>query len=141
MLLKSKSIDDGFAGTDMRKLSLPLSGWSLRIGRSSERRTSLAVYDSAGDCVDAMVSSFLAPTLLRDACHGERDGQHWTVAWGKVPRHVEDVHVAFRQPRRVLPVPPIIVANRFWVAETTGRFKHVAAFADGSPWRLKARES
>ncbi|MFE0510755.1 hypothetical protein [Streptomyces sp. NPDC058964] len=139
MLLKSKSIDDSYVGTDLRELFLPLSGWSLRIGRSGEGLPALAVYDTAGNCVDAMASSFLAPTLLRDVWRGEHNGQLWTLAWGKVPTHVEDVHVAFRLPRRVHPVPPLIVADRFWVAETAGRYKYVAAFADGSPWRLKAR--
>ncbi|MFB7645993.1 hypothetical protein ACFC0S_33970 [Streptomyces sp. NPDC056084] len=139
MLLKTKSIDDGFAGTDLRKLSLPLSGWSLRIGQSGQERLALAVYDNEGNCVDAMASSLLSPTLLRDVWHGERRGQHWTLAWGKVPNDVEDVHVAFRQPRRVLPVPPVIIANRFWVAETADRYRHVAAFAGGSPWLMRAR--
>ncbi|MFB7916761.1 hypothetical protein [Streptomyces sp. NPDC056061] len=112
MLLKSKSIDDSFAGTDMRQLFLAAQRL-VRADRPERRK------------------AYLAPTLLRDAWRGEQDGQHWTVAWGKVPHRVEDVHVAFRQARRVLPVPPIVIANRFWVAETTGCFKHVAAF--GTP--------
>ncbi|MFF4038460.1 hypothetical protein [Streptomyces sp. NPDC001816] len=139
MLLKSKSIDDGFAGTDLRELSLPLSGWSLRISRRDRGRATLAVYDTEGSCVDAMVSSFLAPTLLRDAWWGERDDQCWTLAWGKVPDNVQDVRVAFRQSRRCHPVPPVIIAERFWVAETTGRYRHVAAFTDRSSWRLMSR--
>ncbi|MFF2962494.1 hypothetical protein ACFVT1_26970 [Streptomyces sp. NPDC057963] len=86
-----------------------------------------------------MVSSFLAPTLLRDVWWGERNGRRWTLAWGKVPDNVQDVHVAFRQSRRRRPVPPVIIAERFWVAETTGRCRHVAACADGSAWRLMSR--
>ncbi|MFI6146503.1 hypothetical protein [Streptomyces sp. NPDC051109] len=61
--------------------------------------------------MDAMASSFLAPALLRDVRHGNHGGKRWTIAWGKVPRGVEDVHVAFRLPRRVHPVPPVIVAD------------------------------
>ncbi|UQA94811.1 hypothetical protein [Streptomyces halobius] len=69
----------------------------------------------------------------------DSDGGSIPATWGKVPSDAEDVHLAFRLPRRVQPVPPVIIADHFWVAEVKGRYKHVSAFAGGSPRHLRAR--
>lgn len=139
MLLRSNSPDDSFTSTGSREVLLPLSGWSLRIDHSSGRLPSVAVHDSDGNCVDAMTPSLLAPTLLRDAWSGEHHGRPWTLAWGKGHVDMADFHVVFHLARHVRPVRPLIVADRFWVAETEDRYKHVTVFTDGPPCRLRAR--
>ncbi|MFB4300960.1 hypothetical protein [Actinomadura sp. NTSP31] len=116
MLLNGKSVSDGAGDSDPHELSLPLSGWLLRIARGTGRRPALEVYSGAG-FEDVSVAAVMGPALLRGARRGRRLGRPWSLAWGQIPLSTDAVEVVFRRRQRSVPARPAVLLDRFWVAE------------------------
>lgn len=69
--------------------------WSVRLGRSSEGRDALEVYD-AESLIDVVVATRVAPEILRGARRGHRSA----VAWGRLPVDADALTVLFSRGRR-----------------------------------------
>jgi hypothetical protein len=135
------------------QLSLPESGWDLRIGRGSRAETAdwrpaLEVHTRNG-LIDVAVAGGLDHTLLRGALWGRTTRPHrrwrgmakgtdrWALAWGHLPTGPDgtdlqpglgalEVVVEFRTRRRIQRVTATAIAGAFWVAEVPGEFRSVA---------------
>jgi len=104
--------------------------WSVRLGRASEGRAALEVYD-AGSLVDIVVATRMAPEILRGARRGHRSA----LAWGRLPSDAGSLTVLFsRGRRRRAPhVAEVIAVGGFcWLAVAPGAFTGVTAGLRGS---------
>jgi hypothetical protein len=110
---------------DLPEVSLPASGWELRIGRGPRWRPALEVHTGDG-LIDVAVAGGLDSGLLRGALRGRSGGQDWALAWGHLTRGDRDAPtVEFRNGRGVQHAAATVVAEAFWVAEVPGTYRSV----------------
>jgi hypothetical protein len=104
--------------------------WSVRLGRASEGRAALEVYD-AGSLIDIVVATRVAPAILRGARRGPRSA----FAWGRLPSDAGSLTVLF-SPRRRCRDPHtaevIAVGGFCWLAVAHGVFNGVTASHRGT---------
>ncbi|WP_026410869.1 hypothetical protein [Actinomadura oligospora] len=136
MLPDGKSTSDGAGGSDPYELSLPLSGWLLRIARGTGRRPALEVYSRTG-CEDVSAAAVIGAALLRGTRRGHGSGRPWSLAWGQVPLDADTVHVVFRRRQESVIARPVLLLGLFWVAEVDSGFRSVTVSA--GPVRATAR--
>jgi hypothetical protein len=132
MLLNGKSTED--ADPDSYELSLALSGWLVRISRGGFGRPALEVHGRDG-LVDAATASVVGPALLRGARSGRRSGRSWSLAWGQFPPGTSEPKIVFRRGQKIRVIRPILLPDRFWVAETDAVFRSVTVTV-GHVWTV-----
>jgi hypothetical protein len=111
---------DTSADPDRRLTGTP---WSVRLGRASEGRAALEVYD-AGSLIDIVVATRVTPKILRGARRGPRSA----VAWGRLPADAGSLTVLFSRGRRRRDphVAEVIAVGGFcWLAVAPGLFDGV----------------
>ncbi|MDN3359486.1 hypothetical protein [Actinomadura sp. DC4] len=110
-------------------MRLPMSGWTVRVGRGAADRAALEVYED-GRMADVCVANPVSVSVLRGARRNARGGAPWALAWGQLPTGVTAVTVRFTgrnaTPR---PIPAVLIENTYWVAETPGDFTGVTVHA------------
>jgi hypothetical protein len=117
------------APTLVPDLSLPRSGWMLRVARGSEGRPALEVYDARG-ITDVSVAVPVAISVLRGACRSARSASlPWSLAWGQLPLGADRIEVVFRSGKLVERVSAVSIAGQFWAVEVPGRYRAVTVSA------------
>src|SRR5262245_61559544 len=112
-------------------LRLPISGWSVRVGRGAADRAALEMYEG-GRVADVCVSTPLSVSVLRGARRNARGGARWALAWGQLPAGVSSVTARFAGGGRrpvVRDITAILIEGTYWVAETAGDFAGVTVHA------------
>ncbi|GAB2867477.1 hypothetical protein GCM10027176_81470 [Actinoallomurus bryophytorum] len=113
--------------------------WSVRLGRASEGRTALEVYD-AESLIDVVVATRVAPEILRGARRGHRSA----FAWGRLPLEAGALTVLFGRGRRhrdVHAAGVIAVGGFCWLAVAHGTFNNVTVSHRGARrGRLRMRK-
>jgi hypothetical protein len=97
--------------------------WSVRLGRASEGRAALEVYD-AESLIDVVVATRMAPEILRGARRGHRSA----FAWGRLPLDTDPLTVFFsrgRRRRHAYAAGVIAVGGFCWLAVAHGTFNGV----------------
>jgi hypothetical protein len=110
-------------------LRLPISGWTVRVGRGAADRAALEVYED-GRMTDVCVATPVSVSVLRGARRSARGAAPWALAWGQLPAQASSVTVRFTgrgtAPR---PIPAVLIEDAYWVAEAPGRFTGVTVHA------------
>jgi hypothetical protein len=127
-------------------LRLPVSGWTVRVGRGAAGRAALEVYDGTR-MADVCVATPVSVSVLRGAWRSPRGAPPWALAWGQLPAGVPSVTVRFTAGRRdpaIRELPAVVVENTYWVAETAGDWARVSVHGGPRPHegrlrRLRAR--
>lgn len=110
-------------------MRLPVSGWTVRVGRGAADRAALEVYED-GRMADVCVATPVSVSVLRGARRNARGGAPWALAWGQLPAGVSSVTARFTgRNGNARPVPAVLVENTYWVAETPGEFTGVTVHA------------
>jgi hypothetical protein len=110
---------------------LPISGWTVRVGRGADGRAALEVYEGTR-MADVCVATPVSVSVLRGAWRGPRGGVPWALAWGQLPAGVSSATVRFTgglRARAVRQVPALVVEGTYWVAEAAGTFTGVTVHA------------
>jgi hypothetical protein len=112
-------------------LRLPISGWTVRVGRGAADRAALEVYDG-GRMADVCVATPVSVSVLRGAWRNPRGGVPWALAWGQLPGGATSVTASFTTgglrpaARRI---PAVVIEGIYWVAEAAGGFAGVTVHA------------
>jgi hypothetical protein len=116
-------------------LRLPISGWTVRIGRGAADRAALEVYDGAR-LADVCVATPVSVSVLRGAWRNPRGGPPWALAWGQLPAGASSVTAGFStgglRPA-VRPIPAVVIEGIYWVAEAAGGYAAVTVDAGPVP--------
>jgi hypothetical protein len=102
----------------------PVRLWSVRLARAG---SALELY-AAGDLIDVVSATPIAPQLLRGARAVTRGPGQYVLAWGRQPEPGADVVVEFsrgRLGRHARPTAVVKVAPWCWLAVADGRFTRV----------------
>ena len=75
-------------------MRLPISGWTVRMGRGAADRAALEVYED-GRMADVCVANPVSVSVLRGARRNPRGGVPWALAWGQLPAGVSSVTARF----------------------------------------------
>jgi hypothetical protein len=112
-------------------MRLPISGWTVRVGRGAADRAALEVYEGCR-MADVCVATSVSVTVLRGARRNARGGEPWALAWGQLPAGVSSVTAQFtgggRRPA-VRHIPAVVIEGAYWVAEAAGKFAGVTVHA------------
>lgn len=112
-------------------MRLPISGWTVRVGRGAADRAALEVYEGAR-LADVCVTTSVSVSVLRGAWRGPRGARPWGLAWGQLPAGVHAATVEFTTARRepmITPVAAVVIEGAYWVAEAAGDFTGVTVHA------------
>jgi hypothetical protein len=112
-------------------MRLPISGWTIRVGRGAADRAALEVYDGCR-VADVCVTTALSVSVLRGAHRNARGGEPWALAWGQLPAGVSEVTARFTggiRNRGVRHIPAVVIEGGYWVAEAAGNFAGVTVQA------------
>jgi hypothetical protein len=112
-------------------MRLPISGWTVRIGRAAADRAALEVYNGMR-LADVCVATPVSVSVLRGAWRNPRGGTGWALAWGQLPAGVAAVTAEFTGSGRtpvITRVPAVIIERTYWVAEVAGDFAGVTVHA------------
>jgi len=110
-------------------MRLPISGWTVRIGRGVADRAALEVYEE-GRVADVCVANPVSVSVLRGAWRNPRGGVPWALAWGQLPAGAPSVTARFTgRNTTARPIPAVLIENTYWVAETAGEFTGVTVHA------------
>lgn len=112
-------------------LRLPISGWTVRVGRGAEDRAALEVYEGAR-LADVCVATSVSVSVLRGACRSARRARPWALAWGRLPDGVRAATAEFtgtRRDPRIVPIAAVVIESTFWIAESAGEFTGVTVHA------------
>jgi hypothetical protein len=112
-------------------LRLPISGWTVRVGRAAADRAALEVYEGLR-LADVCVATPVSTSVLRGAWRNPRGGTGWALAWGQLPQGVSLVTAEFTRSGRtpvISRVPAVIIERTYWVAEAAGDFAGVTVHA------------
>ncbi|WP_460346058.1 hypothetical protein [Actinoallomurus acanthiterrae] len=112
-------------------MRLPISGWTVRIGRAAADRAALEVYEGRR-LTDVCVATPVSVSVLRGAWRNPRGGPGWALAWGQLPTGVSTVTAEFTGSGRtpvISRVPAVILEHTYWVAEASGDFAGVTVHA------------
>ncbi|MGH3379159.1 MAG: hypothetical protein ACRDP6_30960 [Actinoallomurus sp.] len=115
------------------------TSWSVRLGRASEGRAALEVYD-AESLIDVVVATRVAPEILR----GARQGHGSAFAWGRLPSDAGSLTVLFsRGRRRDAHTAEVVAVGGFcWLAVAHGIFNRVTVSHRGDRRRhLRMRKA
>jgi hypothetical protein len=113
-------------------MRLPISGWTVRVGRGAAGRAALEVYEGA-HLVDVCVATPVSVSVLRGAWRSPRGALPWALAWGQLPAGASSVTARFTTTRftttgrnpAVREVPAVVIEGTYWVAETAGDWARV----------------
>jgi hypothetical protein len=108
-------------------MRLPISGWTVRLGRGAADRAALEVYDGSR-MADVCVATPVSVSVLRGAWRSPRGAAPWALAWGQLPAGVSSVSARFSGGRRnpaSREIPAVVIEGAYWVAETAGDWAHV----------------
>ena len=112
-------------------MRLPISGWTVRVGRAAYGRAALEVYEGLR-LADVCVATPVSVSVLRGALRARRGPRPWALAWGQLPPGVATATAEFtgtgRRPA-VRRVRTLLVEGACWVAETAGEFTGVTVHA------------
>ena len=120
-------------------MRLPISGWTVRVGRAVADRAALEVYDGCR-VADVCVATRVSVSVLRGARRNARGGEPWALAWGQLPAGVSAVTARFTggcRDQRARHVPAVVIEGSYWVAEAAGSFAGVTVQA--GPVRVSER--
>jgi hypothetical protein len=120
-------------------LRLPISGWTVRVGRAAADRAALEVYEGCR-VADVCVATTVSVSVLRGARRNARGGEPWALAWGQLPAGVSEVTAQFTgggRNRGVRHIPAVVIEGSYWVAEAAGNFAGVTVQA--GPVRVSER--
>jgi hypothetical protein len=109
-------------------LVLPGRPWAVRLAGGHSARPALEVYQ-AGDLLDVVSSTRLAPALLRGARAAEGGAGPCVLAWGRMPAIGASPEVEFTLGRRrpfSQPGTVLRLTSWCWLAVADGRFDRVA---------------
>jgi len=110
-------------------MRLPISGWTIRVGRGDGDRAALEVYED-GRMADVCVANPVSVSVLRGARRNARGGVPWALAWGQLPAGVSSVTARFTGRHATAePIPAVVIENTYWVAEAPGGFTGVTVHA------------
>lgn len=112
-------------------MRLPISGWTVRVGRAAADRTALEVYEG-GRLADVCVATPVSVSVLRGAWRNARGERGWALAWGQMPGGVSTATAEFTGSGRsplISRVPAVIIEGTYWVAEAAGDFAAVMVHA------------
>jgi hypothetical protein len=112
-------------------MRLPISGWTVRVGRAAADRAALEVYDGCR-VADVCVATTVSVSVLRGAHRNARGGEPWALAWGQLPTGVSEVTVQFTgggRNRGVRHIPAVVIEGSYWVAEAAGNHAGVTVQA------------
>src|SRR4051812_48161068 len=125
-------------------MRLPVSGWTVRLGRAATDRAALEVYED-DRMADVCVATPVSVSILRGARRNARGDAPWALAWGQLPAGVSSVTARYTgRNGTARPIPAVVLENTYWVAETPGEFTGVtvragAAVISGRPRRAGGR--
>lgn len=108
-------------------LRLPVSGWTVRVGRAAGDRPALEVYDGAR-MADVCVATPVSVSVLRGAWRSPRGALPWALAWGQLPAGAPSVTACFTSGGRdpaTREIPAVVVEGVYWVAEIPGDWARV----------------
>ena len=112
-------------------MRLATSGWTVRVGRGSDDRPALEVYEGTL-AVDVCVATTLSVPVLRGAWRSPRGAAPWALAWGRLPAGASAVTARFtgggRNPA-AHEIAAVVIEGTYWVAETTGDWSRVTVHA------------
>ncbi len=148
-------------------VALPISGWTIRVGRGAYGRAALEVYEGLR-LADVCVATTVSLSVLRGAVRESRGGGalgrlrwgdasfgartrgrradeppgegSWALAWGQLPAGVTQAGVEFTGAGRrpsSTRVEALVVERAYWVAEAAGAFTAVTVHA--GPALMSAR--
>ncbi len=112
-------------------LRLPISGWTVRVGRGAADRAALEVYDGVR-MADVCVATPVSVSVLRGAWRNARGDATWALAWGQLPAGVSSVTARFTGHRHgpaARGIPAVVIEGSYWVAEAAGGFAGVTVHA------------
>ena len=112
-------------------MRLPISGWTVRVGRGVADRAALEVYDGSR-LADVCVTTAVSVSVLRGAWRGPRGARSWALAWGQLPAGVLAATAEFTGAGRdpvITPVAAVVIEGAYWVAEAPGDFARVTVHA------------
>jgi hypothetical protein len=112
-------------------LRLPISGWTVRVGRGAADRAALEVYEGCR-MADVCVATPVSVSVLRGAWRNRRGGAPWALAWGQLPAGATSVTAGFTSGGRkptVRDIPAVVIEGLYWVAEAAGGFAGVTVHA------------
>lgn len=120
-------------------MRLPVSGWTVRVGRGDAGRAALEIY--AGTRIaDVCVATPVSVSVLRGAWRSPRGALPWALAWGQLPIGVSSVTARFtaggRNPAS-REIPAVVIEGSYWVAEAAGDWARVTVH--GGPVPLSGR--
>ncbi|MFB9840068.1 hypothetical protein [Actinoallomurus acaciae] len=127
-------------------LRLPISGWTVRVGRSTADRAALEIYEGSR-MADVCVATPVSVSVLRGAWRSPRGGESWALAWGQLPAGTTSATAGFTtgglRPA-VRRIPAVVIEGIYWVAEAAGGFAGVTVHAgpvlvSGRLRRVRAR--
>ncbi len=112
-------------------MRLPISGWTVRVGRGASGRAALEVYEGP-HLADVCVATPISVSILRGALRGPRGARSWALAWGQLPPGVATATADFtgtgRRPN-IRRVRALLVERSYWVAEAAGDFTDILVHA------------
>ncbi|MCW2897908.1 MAG: hypothetical protein JWO67_173 [Streptosporangiaceae bacterium] len=112
-------------------MRLPISGWTVRVGRGAADRAALEVYEGMR-MADVCVATPVSVSVLRGAWRNPRGGALWALAWGQLPAGVSAATAQFTGAGRnpaISRVPAVVIEGTYWVAEAAGDFAGVTVHA------------
>jgi hypothetical protein len=124
------------------RLSLPVSGWSVRVGRGADDRPALEVYNDLR-LTDVSVTTSLSVAFLRGAIRSRRGEPPWALGWGQLSPGAMDPTIVFSGRDGCRQVAAQVVQGSYWVAEAAGDFSDVtiAVAATHTTGRLRRAPS
>jgi hypothetical protein len=108
-------------------MRLPISGWTVRVGRGAADRAALEVYEGTR-MADVCVATPVSVSVLRGAWRSPRGALPWALAWGQVPAGASSVTARFTTGGRnpaIREIPAVVIVGAYWVAETAGDWARV----------------
>ena len=112
-------------------LRLPISGWTVRLGRGADGRAALEVYEGRR-MADVCVATPVTVSVLRGAWRNPRGDAPWALAWGQLPAGTSSVCARFAGGGRkaaIRDIPAVVIEGTYWVAEAAGGFAGVTVHA------------
>jgi hypothetical protein len=122
------------------RLRLPVSGWSIRIGRGADDRPALEVYNDLR-LADVSVATPLSVAFLRGAVRSRRGEPAWALAWGQLPPAAMDPTIVFSGRDGCRQVAAHLVEGSYWVAESAGDLSEVSIAVGTTHTTAKLRRS
>lgn len=122
-------------------MRLPISGWTVRVGRGAAGRAALEVYSGAW-MADVCVATPVSVCVLRGAWRSPRGTPPWALAWGQLPAGASSVTTRFtaggRDPAS-RDVPAVVIEGAYWVAEVAGDWARVSVHGGPVPFSGRLR--